>query len=141
MYGYLSQLLGFSLAFLRTLIFFQYSFFFKISFIYLEREHEQTGGEAEKGKEYTKQTLALSMEPYGGLDFMTLRSCMPQAETKSQIFNWLSHPGAPSMVYFFKLNFGYFSFSAINNIILFSLLSLVDYLQLERMVLVDIFMS
>ena len=70
-------------------------------FIYLRERKRiwiKAGGGAEgKGERESQANSTLSMEPNTRLDPMT------QTKTKSQTFNWLSHPGAPppTLEYFF----------------------------------------
>ena len=62
--------------------------FFSVYFWEGERERER-----ERERENPKQAHTVSEEPNVGLDLMN-HDFMTWAEIKSQVLNWLSHPGA-----------------------------------------------
>ena len=65
--------------------------FFKIYLFIWERGKGE--GQREKKRENVKQTPCWSVEPNSGLHPMT-HKIMTWAKIKSQMLNWLSHPGA-----------------------------------------------
>ena len=110
-------------------------FFFLSLFIFLERERvcacvcARTGRESqrERGRENPKRALfcAVSTEPCAGLH-LTNREIVTWAKIKSQMFNQLSHPGAPACFLFNTV--AWYIFSFIFKVLVFSYF--IDYRQL-----------
>lgn len=66
-----------------------------------EREKDNVGGGQRKRERETREDSTLSTEPSTGLDLMTLRS--GPEPNPSWTLNSLHHPGAPGLVYSFKM--------------------------------------
>ena len=73
--------------------------FFKVH-LFWERERDYERGEAEGGGE---RICAVHSEPDLGLN-LTNCEIMSWAEIRSQMLNWLSHPGVPFFILFYFLS-------------------------------------
>ena len=94
------------------------TFFFLSFILFILRERESVcmhsiGGGTERERERILSRLCtLRAESDTGLKPMD-REIMTQAETKSQTFNWLSHPGAPLIVLLLCISFMIVKFEAL----------------------------
>ena len=75
--------------------------YFLLKFISFERQKALAG--RERGRERIQSRLhTISMEPDEGLKLLS-HEVMTRAETKSQMLNQLSHPGAPVKYFLIKV--------------------------------------